>query len=161
MNKQGLGRGKYYVLASMPPEISVIDLPSFDFFKDLGKQKEFKTAFSQLLASVLDIENIYKSIEHIIDLSMMHAITLRDKNQWGWSTNSMLSLAEKILLDNKYAENRKTDDFLDDIAKLFNKWIFSVLKKQTVNIQLDEKYLKLVKRIIKNTVCMNKENFSW
>jgi CRISPR-associated protein Csy1 len=156
--------GKFYLLPSLPPQISSINLPCFDFFKTLNRQMEFKRAFVELRTLVVERDDFHKLINQIIDLAIMHIFTVREKNLAGWSKDNLysnLSDTQKILLDDEYKERRKDDAWLDSITKSFNRWIINTLKKQTRGIQLDTRYLKFVKRVIKNTVALNLENFSW
>lgn len=148
LNLQNHGRA--YLLSSKPPTISNRELtrPRQDFFNNTLRIKNFSEEFQYLHTlfecdrNNLEIRNkIKKTIDVIIDHVMISVYKLRELHA-GWTSTdscSQLPLAQKIWLDDSYAEMREKDGaWLDEISVAFARWILRayemILKNDSIKL---------------------------
>lgn len=133
-------RGKTYLLSSLPPSLPArkIRLPKSDFFRESIWYKQQSSTLYRLHAYMKQDRNTIEIRQEIHDLvnEMISAVLLAAyqirTGKIGWSeeeTYSQLPTAQKIWLDDAYAEERKETSWADDISSSFARWVIRSYEK--------------------------------
>lgn len=132
--------GKAYMFLSVPHKIENRDItrPRKDFFKDTLVYGQFRNLFQDLhdcyeceRNNMETRQNARTAEEHIIDKVLTYADYLRALPE-GWTDgkNVALSKAQKLWLDEKYAEQSAEDkDWRREIADSMTRWMLYSYEK--------------------------------
>lgn len=133
-------RGKAYLLSSLPPSLQEVKvrIPKSDFFKESIWYKSQKIKLYQLHAYMKSTRNNLKVrrgiralVHKIMDDVIFTAYQIRATGD-GWSDDEKyanLPHAQKIWLDDIYKEKRKDNDWLQEIAGSFARWVIASYEK--------------------------------
>ena len=133
-------RGKAYLLSSLPPSLQEVKvrIPKSDFFKESIWYKSQKIKLYQLHAYMKSTRNNLKVrrgiralVHKIMDDVIFTAYQIRATGD-GWSNDEKyanLPHAQKIWLDDIYKEKRKDNDWLQEIAGSFARWVIASYEK--------------------------------
>lgn len=133
-------RGKAYLLSSLPPSLQEVKvrIPKSDFFKESIWYKSQKIKLYQLHAYMKSTRNNLKVrrgiralVHKIMDDVIFTAYQIRATGE-GWSDDEKyanLPHAQKIWLDDIYKEKRKDNDWLQEIAGSFARWVIASYEK--------------------------------
>ena len=133
-------KGKVYLLSSLPPSLPArkIRLPKSDFFRESIWYKQQSNTLYRLHDYMKQNQNTMKIRQAIHDLvnEMISAVLLVSyqirAEGIGWSEEeaySQLPTAQKIWLDDAYAEERKETSWTDDISSSFARWVIRSYEK--------------------------------
>lgn len=139
-----LRRGKAYLLSSLPPSLQEVKvrIPKSDFFKEYIWQKSQKKKLYQLhdyMKSTRNNLNVRRNIRALVHKTMGDVIDTAYKIRAtgnGWSNDEKytnLPHAQKIWLDDIYKEERKNNDWLQEIAGSFARWMIASYEKTLGN----------------------------
>lgn len=132
--------GKTYLLSSLPPSLPVrkIRLPKSDFFRESIWYKQQSSALYRLHAYMKQDRNtieirqaIHDLVDEMISAVLFAAYQIRAE-KIGWNEEeaySQLPTAQKIWLDDAYAEERKETSWADDISSSFARWVIRSYEK--------------------------------
>jgi CRISPR-associated protein Csy1 len=133
LNNQNAGRA--YLLSSIPPtfEQRQVRLPTRHFFRNSLSARRFQDSFQTLdrlmrsgVNNVHVRDGIRNTLKYLIDSVLQQAFRIRASSA-GWSQAEhyqTLPLAQRIWLDDANLEQReKSDDWLDEVAGDFARWI--------------------------------------
>lgn len=132
--------GKTYLLSSLPPSLPArkIRLPKSDFFRESIWYKQQSSALYRLHAYMKQDRNtieIRQAIHDLVD-EMISAVLFAAyqicAEKIGWNEEeaySQLPTAQKIWLDDAYAEERKETSWADDISSSFARWVIRSYEK--------------------------------
>lgn len=132
--------GKTYLLSSLPPSLPArkIRLPKSDFFRESIWYKQQSSALYRLHAYMKQDRNtieirqaIHDLVDEMISAVLLAAYQIRT-GKIGWSeeeTYSQLPTAQRIWLDDAYAEERKETSWADDISSSFARWVIRSYEK--------------------------------
>lgn len=150
-NKYG---GKTYMFLSLPPKIEKRDVtrPRKDFFKETLRRWQFGDLFQILHARYIREQNNLETRkntrateEHIIDKVLAYADRLRALPK-GWTDGKNVALpkAQKLWLDEQYAEQRDAEtEWKQEISDALAQWILrsyeKVMKDKAVALSTTEK----------------------
>lgn len=127
-------RGKTYLLSSLPPSLPArkIRLPKSDFFRESIWYKQQSSTLYRLHAYMKQDRNtieirqeIHDLVNEMISAVLWAAYQIRT-GKIGWSeeeTYSQLPTAQKIWLDDAYAEERLEPSWTGEIAAAFARWV--------------------------------------
>ena len=133
-------RGKTYLLSSLPPSLPArkIRLPKSDFFRESIWYKQQSSALYRLHAYMKQDRNtieirqaIHDLVDEMISAVLFAAYQIRAE-KIGWNEEeaySQLPTAQKIWLDDAYAEERKETSWADDISSSFARWVIRSYEK--------------------------------
>lgn len=161
-------KGKVYLLSSLPPSLPArkIRLPKSDFFRESIWYKQQSNTLYRLHDYMKQNQNtmkirqaIHNLVDEMISAVLLVSYQIRARGI-GWSKEeaySQLPTAQKIWLDDAYAEERKETSWADDISSSFARWVIrsyekllgedaiklgdaehSFIKKQMENVLKDE-----------------------
>jgi CRISPR-associated protein Csy1 len=165
-------RGRVYFLSSCPPSIEHRDVsrPRRDFFANTLRNAWFHEEFRRLhtlLASqknnLVVRDSIRQVINAIVDHVMISVYKLREEDP-GWSEPfSTLPLAQKIWLDEFFADAREQQkEWLEEVALSFARWVMhsygKVMKKE--QISLGDSELAFLRDCIETAMLQDKENWA-
>ena len=140
--------GKAYLLSSCPPRLPRREVPRpwRDFFahtlRNIWFAEEFRRLHSVLESQQNNLvvrERVRQAINAIVDHVMISVYKLREEAP-GWSgPYSELPLAQKIWLDELYADIREQqEEWLDEITLSFARWFVlsyeKVMKKNRISL---------------------------
>lgn len=132
--------GKAYLLSSLPPSLPArkIRLPKSDFFRESIWYKQQSSALYRLHAYMKQDRNtieirqaIHDLVDEMISAVLFAAYQIRAE-KIGWNEEeaySQLPTAQKIWLDDAYAEERKETSWADDISSSFARWVIRSYEK--------------------------------
>ena len=132
--------GKTYLLSSLPPSLPArkIRLPKSDFFRESIWYKQQSSALYRLHAYMKQDRNtieirqaIHDLVDEMISAVLFAAYQIRAE-KIGWNEEeaySQLPTAQKIWLDDAYAEERKETSWADDISSSFARWVIRSYEK--------------------------------
>lgn len=132
--------GKTYLLSSLPPSLPArkIRLPKSDFFRESIWYKQQSSALYRLHAYMKQDRNtieirqaIHDLVDEMISAVFFAAYQIRAE-KIGWNEEeaySQLPTAQKIWLDDAYAEERKETSWADDISSSFARWVIRSYEK--------------------------------
>lgn len=132
--------GKTYLLSSLPPSLPArkIRLPKSDFFRESIWYKQQSSALYRLHAYMKQDRNtieirqaIHDLVHEMISAVLFAAYQIRAE-KIGWNEEeaySQLPTAQKIWLDDAYAEERKETSWADDISSSFARWVIRSYEK--------------------------------
>lgn len=132
--------GKTYLLSSLPPSLPArkIRLPKSDFFRESIWYKQQSSALYRLHAYMKQDRNtieirqaIHDLVDEMISAVLFAAYQIRAE-KIGWNEEeaySQLPTAQKIWLDDAYAEERKETSWSDDISSSFARWVIRSYEK--------------------------------
>lgn len=132
--------GKTYLLSSLPPSLPArkIRLPKSDFFRESIWYKQQSSALYRLHAYMKQDRNtieirqaIHDLVDEMISAVLFAAYQIRAE-KIGWNEEeaySQLPTAQKIWLDDAYAEERKETPWADDISSSFARWVIRSYEK--------------------------------
>lgn len=132
--------GKTYLLSSLPPSLPArkIRLPKSDFFRESIWYKQQSSALYRLHAYMKQDRNtieirqaIHDLVDEMISAVLFAAYQIRAE-KIGWNEEeaySQLPAAQKIWLDDAYAEERKETSWADDISSSFARWVIRSYEK--------------------------------
>lgn len=152
-------KGKVFLMPSLPPVLSVqsVRIPKFDFFRESIWYKSQGRALYRLHSCLkskrnnLKIRHVISDLLHeIIDDIILQVYQIRAVGD-GWSNDKKyagLPKAQKIWLDDIYKEARKEDDWLQEIAASFARWVITSYEKLlgTTAIRLGDGEWLFIKR---------------
>ena len=137
-NKNG---GRAYMLSSLPPMLAPREViyPKQDFFANTLRLGNFRKLLRKLHKQYMRKRNnvdarrdIREVEQQIIDEMLCVAYQLQERGTKGWTDGADISLpmAQKIWLDSQYQEEREDNrDWVEEIATLCARWIFTAYKK--------------------------------
>lgn len=164
--------GKAYFLSSCPPNLSYrkVTRPRRDFFANTLRGAWFGEEFRRLhslLASqqnnLVVRERVRQAINVIVDHVMIDVYKLREEDP-GWSESySKLPLAQKIWLDDFFADLRELQkEWLVEVSLAFARWFMhsygKVMKKE--QIPLGDSELAFLRDCIESAILHDKENWA-
>ena len=132
--------GKTYLLSSLPPSLPArkIRLPKSDFFRESIWYKQQSSTLYRLHAYMKQDRNtieirraIHDLVDEMISAVLFAAYQIRAE-KIGWNEEeaySQLPTAQKIWLDDAYAEERKETSWADDISSSFARWVIRSYEK--------------------------------
>lgn len=132
--------GKTYLLSSLPPSLPArkIRLPKSDFFRESIWYKQQSSALYRLHAYMKQDRNtieirqaIHDLVDEMISAVLFAAYQIRAE-KIGWNEEEayrQLPTAQKIWLDDAYAEERKETSWADDISSSFARWVIRSYEK--------------------------------
>ena len=165
-------RGKAYFLSSCPPSLSYrnVTRPRRDFFANTLRGAWFGEELRRLhslLASqqnnLVVREKVKQAINVIVDHVMISVYKLRE-GEPGWSEScSELPLAQKIWLDELFADVREQQkEWLEEVSFVFARWFMDsygkVMKKE--RISLGDSELAFLRDCIESAILHDKENLA-
>lgn len=132
--------GKAYLLSSLPPSLREVKVrvPRSDFFKESIWYKQQSSTLYRLHAYMKQDRNtieirqaIHDLVDEMISAVLFAAYQIRAE-KIGWNEEeaySQLPTAQKIWLDDAYAEERKETSWADDISSSFARWVIRSYEK--------------------------------
>lgn len=132
--------GKTYLLSSLPPSLPArkIRLPKSDFFRESIWYKQQSSTLYRLHVYMKQDRNtieirraIHDLVDEMISAVLFAAYQIRAE-RIGWNEEeaySQLPTAQKIWLDDAYAEERKETSWADDISSSFARWVIRSYEK--------------------------------
>lgn len=132
--------GKTYLLSSLPPSLPArkIRLPKSDFFRESIWYKQQSSTLYRLHTYMKQDRNtieirraIHDLVDEMISAVLFAAYQIRAE-RIGWNEEeaySQLPTAQKIWLDDAYAEERKETSWADDISSSFARWVIRSYEK--------------------------------
>ncbi len=171
LNNQNAGRA--YLLNSAPPDLEQrqVRLPTRHFFKNSLAMRRFQDSFQaldRLMRS--DVNNMHiregirNTLHYLIDHVLQTVFKIRTSTP-GWSEAERyqnLPLAQRIWLDDAYSELRKdTDDWLDEIADDFARWIIKSYQYLHGNdhVSLSDDEFRELARLAEQAITADREFF--
>lgn len=127
--------GTSFMLPSMPPLMGRRDIvpPRHDFFRTIRVGRTFFQTLHYFYSLKINNKNIRISTREaeieIIDMVFLNVYRLRSLPP-GWSDVGQLPKSQRIWLDNKYTEERITDDeWIDEVSAYFSRWMMNTYEK--------------------------------